>query len=51
MTKLILIFLILSSSAYAGTALNAQNVLGNYDMQGVVHLKANLLTKNKMKIK
>ena len=49
MTKLIFIFLILTSSVYAGTALNAQNVLGHYDMQGVVHLRANLLAKNKIK--
>lgn len=49
MTKtFFLFFLLLAQSAFAETALNAQNVLGQYDMQGIVHLKANILPKNKI---
>ena len=48
MTKTFILLLLLGSSAHAGTTLNAQNVLGQYDMQGIVHLKANILPKNKL---
>jgi hypothetical protein len=41
-------FLILSGYAQAQTALNAKNILGKYTMNGVVDLKVNLLTKNKV---
>jgi hypothetical protein len=45
----ILFALLLSSSLFAKvikTELNAENVLGLYDMKGIVHLKANILPNN-----
>jgi hypothetical protein len=41
--------LLLSTSLFAKvvkTALNPENVLGLYDMKGIVHLKANILPNN-----
>jgi hypothetical protein len=50
MFKNIFIFLSfsISLSAFALTPLNAQNVLGKYDMKGIVHLKAEILPNNKI---
>ena len=49
MTKLLFFLLTLSCNAFALTPLNAENVLGKYDMQGIVHLKANILANNQIK--
>jgi hypothetical protein len=38
-----------STNTFAQTSLNAINVLGKYDMQGIIHLKATILPKNKIK--
>lgn len=49
MFKTILLALSLSTSAYGLTPLDAKNVLGTYDMRGIVHLKAKILPNNKIK--
>lgn len=46
MFKTIFLLLSISAPAYALTPLNEQNVLGRYDMKGIVHLKANILPDN-----
>lgn len=46
MLKIILVLLSLSTTAFARTPLNEQNVLGRYEMRGIVHLKANILPNN-----
>ncbi|MGZ3790300.1 MAG: hypothetical protein ACXVLQ_17335 [Bacteriovorax sp.] len=50
MMKFILLImgLIFSSFAFAQTALNAKNILGKYEMNGLVDLKATLLPNNKV---
>ena len=49
MLKIILPLILLCSNAFAETFLTEKNLIGKYDMDGVVHLKANILPKNKMK--
>ena len=46
MFKGIFLLLSISASAHALTPLNEKNVLGRYDMKGIVHLKANILPNN-----
>lgn len=46
MLKAILLLLAISANAHALTPLNEDNVLGHYDMKGIVHLKANILPNN-----
>jgi len=48
MFKALVLISLLSTSAYAKTVLDAQNVLGRYDMKGIVHLKANILPNNEI---
>jgi hypothetical protein len=48
MFKPIFFLLSLTTSVYASTPLNAKNVLGSYDMRGIIHMKATILPKNKI---
>jgi hypothetical protein len=48
MIKIFFLLFSLSTSAHALTPLNPQNILGMYDMRGIVHLKASVLPHNQI---
>ena len=45
---LVLLTVLTSAQSFAFTSLNAKNILGKYEMNGIVDLKVNLLPKNKV---